>query len=74
MDIIKSWNNGAPYLGSNLGIDPGQTQYWHNGIAFLNIYSPINSFLFSSIAEVSTASITSIAEVPIANIARVAGV
>lgn len=68
------WNNGVPYVGANSGIDPGQTAYWHDGVPLLNLYQQSNSYMFSKVAGVPSASIKSVANVAIASISKIANV
>jgi len=65
------WNDGAPYLGANSGIDPGQTLYWHEGVPFLNFYEATTSVNFKKFMGVATASIKKINGVAIASVKKV---
>jgi len=44
MAQAKYWLDGAPWLGANSGIDPGQTKYWTNGAPLLDVYQATSSF------------------------------
>ena len=72
MALYTYWNDGAPYLGANSGIDPGAMAYWNDGAPVINLYQPVNSYMFSKVANVATASIKSVSNVAIASISKVA--
>lgn len=57
MDIIKNWNDGAPYIGANPGIDPGQTLYWNDGTPFVNMYQSPQTANLTKVSEVNWSSI-----------------
>ncbi len=61
--IGKYWSDGAPYMGANPGIDPGQTQYWNDGAPFINMYQSLQTANLTKVAEVNWSSIGRIMEV-----------
>ena len=71
MDIIKNWLDGAPYVGANPGIDPGQMGYWNDGAPFVNFYEAPETPNLLTVLEVSWSNIGRILETNTANISKV---
>lgn len=56
------WIDGAPYVGANPSIDPGQMAFWSDGTPFVNFYEATTTPNIMTVLEVSWSGIGKILE------------